>query len=290
MAEKYVIDVVGDPQVPDWQSLVLPDAWPDTLDFRKPSDLWRVLSQLFKKQRPGVKLPSGLPGSEQIPKYVLREFHNLPNGNYSKKITRGYITGFERVMLGLMHQVRQSVAQKMQDCGSVLDVGCAGGRMADALTKAGVEDVWGIDTSPYLLQHAAHDYPEVKFVQGIAEHTGFSDQRFDGVTACFLLHELPPRYIDLALTEFHRILKPGGILAIAEPSPLQIQESLLSVFRGWGFAGLYFKWLANFVHEPFIDAWHKLDIQAKLDEFGFELIEDQDELPIRKILARKLAS
>jgi ubiquinone/menaquinone biosynthesis C-methylase UbiE len=290
MGEQSAIVTGDDPPVPDWRTLVLPDAWPDRLDFRKPADLWRLLAQIFNKKRPGVNLPAEMPGRERIPNYVLREFHNLPNGNYSKRITRGYVTGFEWVMMGSMGRVRQAVADEMHNSGSVLDVGCGGGRMADALKRAGVDDVWGIDPSPYLLQHAASDYPGIKFVQGVAEQTEFPDQRFDGVTACFLFHEMPPRYLDQALTEFYRILKPGGRLAISEPSPLQLRSSLLSLFKRHGFAGLYFGGLARLVYEPFVDAWHRQNLEAKLSEFGFALIEDRDQLPIRQLFARKVAS
>lgn len=290
MGESCVATVAEDPLVPDWHSLVLPDTWPDTLDFSKPSDLWHLLKQVFRRKRPSVDLPDDMPGRDLIPKYVLQEFHNLPNGNYSKNITRGYITGFERVMLGSMEHARNSLAEHMKTLGSVLDVGCAGGRMAHTLKKAGVEDVWGIDPSPYLLQHAATSYGDVKFVQGVAENTDFPDQRFDGVTACFVLHEMPPYYIDRAFEEFNRLLKPGGKLAISEPSGKQLQGSLFSVFRRAGLRGLYFASLAHFVYEPFVVAWHKQDMKEKLAQFGFELIEDNDELPIRQLVAQKHAS
>src|SRR5690606_25206123 len=90
---------VADPRVPDWRSLELPDPWPDRLDLRRPRHLWQFL-RCITGRRQRVQLPDNLPGRDALPKYVLQEFHNLPNGNYSKKVTRGYITGFDRVMLG----------------------------------------------------------------------------------------------------------------------------------------------------------------------------------------------
>ncbi len=284
------MDAIQDPAVPAWQRLVLPDAWPDLLDLSKPSQIWRLISKAFKRNRSAVGLPANLPGAERIPKYVLLEFHNLPNGNYSKRITRGYINAFERVMMGTMDKARSSVAEKMRGLGSVLDVGCSGGRMAQSLKNVEIEDVWGVDPSPYLLQHAANDYPQINFVQGVAEDTGFADQRFDGVSACFLFHEIPPRALDEGLQEFNRILKPGGKLAISEPSPRQLKGSLLSVFWREGIRGFYFGSLARLVYEPFVDAFHRQDMQNKLAEFGFELLEDSDDMPIRQLLARKVAS
>lgn len=294
MAHPYILNPVQtlnpaqDPQVPDWQNLELPDAWPDLMDFSKPFNVWRLIRRALKKNRGTVEIPESMPGKQIIPKYVLLEFHNLPNGNYSKCITRGYIKSFERVMLGAMDRARGKVARQMHGLQSVLDVGCTGGRMANAVNQVGVPDVWGLDPSPYLLQHAAQAFPQVKFVQGVAEETGFADQRFEGVTVCFLFHEIPPQSLDASLQEFNRILKPGGLLAISEPSPRQMRGSWISRLWHEGLAGLYYGALARLVYEPFVEAWHKQDMRKKLAEFGFELLEDSDEMPIRRLLARKV--
>jgi hypothetical protein len=85
----------------DWANLTLPDTWPDQLNLRNPVSIARLLTYLFRK-RQKVVIPRDLPGVEGIPEYVLQEFHNLPNGNYSDVLTRGYITGFDASMLGQM--------------------------------------------------------------------------------------------------------------------------------------------------------------------------------------------
>jgi len=277
---------IPDPPVPDWINLQLPDAWPDEL-ITSPLRAWRLIARAFGKRR-RVQVPDGMPGHDWLPKYILQEFHSLPNGNYSKHITHGYITGFDRLMLGRMTRARERIADSLRDCRSVLDVGCAGGRTAGLLQSRGIGDVWGIDPSPYLLQHAARVFPQVNFVQGIAERTGFSAARFDGIAACFLFHEIPPAYIDRALHEFHRILRPNGLLAICEPSPIQLQLSPWRLLRRDGLLGCYFWLLAHLVHEPFVDAWHRRSAKDMLQAAGFELISDRDELPVRHILARRV--
>src|SRR5690606_15768065 len=113
-----------------------------------PRQLWRFL-RCIVGERQRVQLPESMPGGDVLPKYLLQEFHNLPNGNYSKKVTRGYIVGFDRAMLGLMRGARIRIADMLNGCRSVLDVGSAGGRTAAAIKKAGVAEVWGIDPSPY---------------------------------------------------------------------------------------------------------------------------------------------
>jgi ubiquinone/menaquinone biosynthesis C-methylase UbiE len=277
-----------DPPIPDWLNLDLPDAWPDEL-ITSPLKAWRLVTRTFGRRR-RVELPNDMPGRELLPKYILQEFHSLPNGNYSKRVTHGYITGFDRLMLGRMTRARSHIAQSLNSCRAVLDVGCGGGRTAGILKAKGVAEVWGMDPSPYLLQHAARAFPEVNFVQGIAEETRFSAARFDGVAACFLLHEMPPHYIDRALREFHRILRPNGLLAICEPSAIQLQLSPWRLLRRDGLLGWYFWSLARLVHEPFVAAWHRRSATDMLATAGFELVSDTHEMPVRHLLARRISA
>ncbi|MYM63043.1 class I SAM-dependent methyltransferase [Pseudomaricurvus sp. HS19] len=277
---------VQDPVVPDWADLVLEDTWPDRLHpLSRPRNVWKLLQSLFSR-RQAVELPQQL--AESIPRYILQEFHNLPNGNYSNHLSHGYITGFDIAMLGEVEVSRQWIAERLTKAQTVLDIGTAGGKTAAAVQRQGVPDVWGIDPSPYLLKHAARRNPGLKFVPGIGENLPFGAERFDAITLCFVLHEVPPRYGRQILAECYRCLKPGGLLAIAEPSSLQMQKprwrSMLTA-KGW--QHLYFYLLAHFVYEPFVEAWHKVDKAQWLDEGGFELQESDYGMPIGHWLARK---
>ncbi|MGI9288527.1 MAG: class I SAM-dependent methyltransferase [Pseudomonadales bacterium] len=271
----------------DWGELELPDAWPDNLNFSRPKDILRFLACVFSTARNKVELPDTLPGKERIPKYVLQEFHNLPNGNYSRKITRGYLSGFDRVMLGSMQRARSHIAMQLAGLHSVLDIGCGGGQLAGALHQQGSLNVWGIDPSPYFLQHAAGDFPGIHFVQGVAEQTNFHDNCFDGAAACFLFHELPPKYGEKVLQELSRIVKSEGYVAICEPSPLQLEQGYFSLLKDYGVKALYFAFLARLVHEPFVEAWHRWDVIAALRHAGFEVLSDEVSVPMRHILARR---
>lgn len=277
----------SDPEIVNWKAVELPDAWPDQIDLSKMSDLWKIIKHAVSKQRSQVQLPDNMPGAECIPKYILQEFHNMPNGNYSKKLTRGYINSLDKMMLGSLQQARLEIARTLTNLDRVLDVGCSSGRLAAEIQRGGAKDVWGLDPSPYFLQHAATDYPSIKLVQGLAEDTNFIDNRFQAVSCCFLLHELPPKYTHEAIAEFSRICEPGGLLCIAEPSPQQMQNTAWELFKLYGFKGFYFYILAAKVHEPFAAAWHKLNIAALLSDCEFDLISDKDKFPVRIITARR---
>jgi ubiquinone/menaquinone biosynthesis C-methylase UbiE len=190
-------------------------------------------------------------------------------------------------MLGVMSERRQRIADALRDCRSVLDIGCGPGQVAGRILNAGVEDVWGLDPSPYLLQLAQRSFPALRLVQGIAEDMPFSAQRFDGVAACFLFHELPPARIAAALDECHRILRPGGRLYIVEPGPDQFYGSFFGMLKRFGWRGLYFRTLARMVHEPFVAAFHKSDKTQLLAKHGFEVIEALDTFPTQEWFAAR---
>lgn len=280
-------DRADDPIARDWGDMALPDAWPDRFDWKRPRDLWRIARSVLGPRR-RVELPPDMPGGDLIPTYVRQEFHHLPNGNYSKGITDGYVRGFDLLMLGYMRRARTRLVERLRGCEAVLDVGCGGGGLAGTMHEARIPDVWGLDPSPYLLQHAARRYPAVRFVQGIVEDTGFPTARFDGVGSCFLFHELPPRIAESGLDELHRILVPGGTLVVAEPAPTQFHIRDLGRFlRRHGLAGLYFSLIARWMHEPFVQGWHRRDVGQWLGAHGFTLVEDQEEMPIRFLVARR---
>ena len=146
-----------------------------------------------------------------------------------------------------------------------------------------------MDPSPYMLKHAATEHAEIRFVQGSAESTGFPDGRFDAIAVCFVLHEIPIRYLAPCLTELHRILVPGGRIAICEPSSAQFEGGFWRQLCRHGLRHAYFNLLARFVYEPFVRAWHRIDVRARLGEAGFEVLGDEQDPPVRFVLARKPA-
>ncbi len=91
----------------------------------------------------------------------------------------------------------------------LLDVATGPGYAAAAATKRGAEVV-GVDFAPAMVAEARRRYPTVDFREGDAEDLPFPEASFDAVTMNFgLLHLGRP---EQALTEAHRVLRPGGRL------------------------------------------------------------------------------
>jgi ubiquinone/menaquinone biosynthesis C-methylase UbiE len=276
---------LGEFRLTDWGALDLPDAWPDRLTRKEPRALIRVAARVFRGPHSRVALPESLPGGSRIPRYVLQEFHSLPNGNYSKHVTHGYSRGFDIAMLGVMKSRRLAIARELSDCSRVLDLGCGGGHVAGILQESGIREVWGLDPSPYLLQHASRAHPGVRFVQGVAEEIDFPSDSFDGIAVSFLLHELPPKAIRRALAQCGRILQPGGRIVIVEPGRDQWELSGPRLLWRYGWRGVYFRRLAHLVYEPFLDAFHRQDLVSLLRCSGFSKVEETTDFPTNQWIA-----
>ena len=118
------------------------------------------------------------------------------------------------------------------DCA--LELGCGTGLFTRTFARTGCRLV-AIDVSPSLLDRATANGVDgrVTFRLDDAEQLSFDDEAFDVVVGSSVLHHLD---IDRALGEIHRVLKPGGRVAFAEPNMMNPQIALqrkVAVFRRW---------------------------------------------------------
>ncbi|HPC15343.1 MAG TPA: methyltransferase domain-containing protein [Candidatus Hydrogenedentes bacterium] len=96
--------------------------------------------------------------------------------------------------------------------GRVLDVGCGDGAIGEALDAPGIV---AFDISPRCAQHARNRGLD-SLVADARQPWPFAENTFDTVYCVDVLHHLPGAW-EAVLQEAHRVLKPGGTLAIAEP-------------------------------------------------------------------------
>lgn len=94
----------------------------------------------------------------------------------------------------------------------VLDVGCAGGFMTEAIAQRGAH-AFGIDPSEPAIAagraHAAATGLEIDYRVGIGEALPYEDASFDAVVCVDVLEHVTD--LSLVISEISRVLKPGGI-------------------------------------------------------------------------------
>ncbi len=100
----------------------------------------------------------------------------------------------------------------------VLDVACGTGDLSIELNRNSQAQIIGTDFCRPMLEFAkskseSEPHP-IPYIEGDALDLPFDDNRFDAVTIAFGLRNLAK--VDGGLAELHRILKPGGKLAILE--------------------------------------------------------------------------
>ena len=100
------------------------------------------------------------------------------------------------------------------DC-AVLDCGCGEGYYTAGIAGSVNAAIAGIDISKFALKKAAKRVPDSEFAVASAYHLPLMDESVD-----VLLNVFSP----LALEEFERVLKPGGIFVYVVPSAAHLWE------------------------------------------------------------------
>ncbi len=98
---------------------------------------------------------------------------------------------------------------------TVLDLGCAGGFMAEALTKNGAQ-VTGIDPAAQAIAastaRAKQMDQTIKYDVGVGENLPYPDDHFDAVVCVDVLEHVAD--LHKVLSEVARVLRPGGMFLV----------------------------------------------------------------------------
>lgn len=133
----------------------------------------------------------------------------------------------------LFHSAR--ISQVIQDCGSVLDLGCGPAtQLAQIAEFNPYTRFTGVDLSPNMLADAEKHVRtlglgNVTFRRGdITTLEGVADHSQDGVISTMALHHLPTlKHLEDCFVAIRRVLKPGGALYLTDFGRLKSLKSVI---------------------------------------------------------------
>lgn len=184
----------------------------------------RVALRMRKRKSKDLATAEAAEHSADMPDYYSRNFHFQTDGYFSESSARRYEHQVEILFNGTAGVMRRAILPPLTDllpkAARILDMGCGPGTstryLAETFPKARIT---AMDLSaPYLkvAQENLRPYSKVDFVQGDATATDFKDGLFDAVVSTYVLHELPLAEREKLIKEAWRLLKSGGILALAD--------------------------------------------------------------------------
>jgi SAM-dependent methyltransferase len=165
---------------------------------------------------------------------------------------------------------------------AALDFGSGVGRLTRALAGR-FDRVVGVDISQTMVDNATRfndDVPNVSFqVNARPDLRVFGDASFDLVNTRIVLQHLPDRaMIEGYLTEFLRVLRPGGLLVFQLPSALplvlrlQPRRNVYLVLRRLGLRPRFLYWRLG-LHPNRMVAIPKPDVIAFLESHGAVVLD-----------------
>lgn len=143
-----------------------------------------------------------------------REAYNRKADDYDNTFDGHFTKRYQELLLAEM-------AVNPDD--SILDVGCGNGTLFKMLSEKYPINGHGVDISEKMIENARKKCPRMTFKVSSCDRIPFPDQIFDIITVCVALHHFPD--IRAFAAEAARLLKPGGLLYIAEGHlPLIIRQ------------------------------------------------------------------
>ncbi|NOZ03733.1 MAG: class I SAM-dependent methyltransferase [FCB group bacterium] len=133
-----------------------------------------------------------------------------------------YDRGIRWLTLGGLDRAYERLTTYIKTGQKVLDVGCGTGALTILVAKKGAK-VKGIDINPQMLEIAGERVKKMSLQKqvkleekGVAELESEKEESYDAVVSGLCFSELSEDELSFALKEINRILKPGGLILVAD--------------------------------------------------------------------------
>ncbi|SCY63741.1 Methyltransferase domain-containing protein [Microbacterium sp. LKL04] len=155
--------------------------------------------------------------------------------------------------VGAMHRADRHLIEAWGAAasGRLIDAGCGPGHWTQHLAERGAE-IRGIDLVPEFIDHARATHPGVRFDVESIEAIDEPDAAIGGILAWFSTIHHEPEAIAVPLTEFARVLRPGGSLLLGCFDADETEAFDHAVVRAY--------------------RWNTRDLQRILESAGFDVV------------------
>ncbi len=234
-----------------------------------------------------------VPEAERYPRYYARNFHFQSEGYLGHTSALLYDLQVELLFGGTADAMRRRlippVVRFARASGAsrarplkLLDVACGTGHLLRMLgaTLPDEAKFYGVDLSPHYIARAREVLPrelDVSLVCDNAEKLPFLDGSFDAATSVFLMHEIPGDVRARVLGEMARVVRPGGLVVVADSVQLADAPELEREILGF----------PNRFHEPYYLGYVKDDLAKRLGEAGLRVTETKLAFLTKLVAAEK---
>ena len=111
-------------------------------------------------------------------------------------------------------EVLERFATAVRNQGLVGDLGCGPGQVARYLHQRGVAVV-GLDLSPRMVELARQLNHDIEFQQGDMVKLPAQDMSWAGIVAFYSIINIPRSEVVAVLSEWRRVLQPGGLVLLS---------------------------------------------------------------------------
>lgn len=237
-----------------------------------------------RRRGDGVEVRAEAPAS--YPAYYRQNFHFQSGGWFTAESAGRYEAQVEALFAGTAGAMRRRAlalvarAWRARDHRglAMLDLACGtGAYLSDLAVAFPRARLIGVDLSPAYLAAARTAAPAAVFAQAKAEQLPFGNASLDAVSAVYLFHELPPKVRAAVAAEIGRVLKPGGLFALADSIQPADEPRLARLIEAF----------PAYFHEPFYESYAKADLTALFAKAGLRRIGDDAAFLTKALLFEK---
>ncbi len=263
----------------------------NTMEIRQQAGRWVTLRQAEELAARAAALTEGDPRLKldpkmKLPRYIEGIDHHCMPGSYHTEYFPGDVANAANYDSGLFATTGGQIGRLSDGGGQavakwvktnlpdfkpkrIIDLGCGLGHNVLPIAQAFPDaEVVAVDVGAPMLRYGlarakALGVNNVTFVQANVESLPqFADGSFDWVQTTMFLHETSYSSMKNIFKESHRLLAPGGfVLHVEQPQYTPDMPLYEQAMRDWD---------AFYNAEPFWTKMHEADLDAWMDEAGFD--------------------